>query len=255
MTAKAATRLAERLPHLAPPAPRRRRPCSLAALGHLILWGLALPWVGVRVGEAKHPGPPSPGGLAQRSHPLGSSGLDVCHFDDPDFPFTDQEVHNPDNGGQGGAKLAPKASQIASNRVPKREPNGSTNTGLACASVGVPLWAAPGSRLGPPEWASSGQGGPYERDRTLKRSQRKSARRKACRRVRDEVPQCPPLRLLHPAREAGAPVHGTGIALHGDKSVRDREVKSPRDGDQAFIKSWQKLEAQRRSSKPEAKCE
>ena len=85
------------------------------------------------------------------------------------------------------------------------------------------------------------QGGQYEQDRTLKRSQRKSARRKACRRVRDEVPQCPPPRLLHPAREAGAPVHGTGIALHGDKSVRDREVKSPRDGDQAFIKEQQTL--------------
>ena len=138
---------------------------------------------------------------------------------------------------------------------PKCFPNESFG---AAAALSAPAFSVATSSEAAPKIASKSlgplpQGGQYERDRTLKRSQRKSARRKACRRVRDEVPQCPPLRLLHPAREAGAPVHGTGIALHGDKeqskgSVRDREVKSPRDGDQAFIKSWQKLEAQRRSS-------
>lgn len=51
-----------------------------------------------------------------------------------------------------------------------------------------------------------------------KQSSRRSAR-KARRRVKAEVLQCPPLRLLLPARTAGAPVLGTGTARHGDVSL------------------------------------
>ena len=85
--------------------------------------------------------------------------------------------------------------------------------------------------------------------KTLKRSLRRSAPRKACRRVRAAVPQCPPLRHLHLARgkRAGAPVRGTGMALHGVKSFRDREVKPPRDGVQIRLRSGSSLKPKDKS--------
>ena len=120
----AASGPAARSPPPAPPAVWRRRHRSMAILGRLAFWGCVLPLIGVRVGEAKRPGPQC---LA------ASGGSTLSHFDDPEFPLPDHEHED--------VFLSPVGQLGHEVTLPPSHPPAAINSSCLGSSDGD-LWAA-----------------------------------------------------------------------------------------------------------------
>ena len=119
----------------------------------------------------------------------------------------------PKNGSrdQGGAKLAPKA--------PKNGPNDSfpMSSGTEVPFCIKEFLDAKGAEDG-----SSGQGGQYEQDQSSHNPD--SGDQGGAENIGTEEAVADKAAFRLPARKAGVPVRGTGVAPHGDEGFRDRKV-------------------------------